>query len=72
MRALFYVSLAQSAARIGINYGPPMNASDKKRNAAKAALEFIQPGSVLGVGVNGVAIASRIDEFRHVAPGGHS
>lgn len=27
-----------------------MNASDKKRNAAKAALEFIQPGTALGVG----------------------
>lgn len=27
-----------------------MEASDKKRNAAKAALEFIQPGMTLGVG----------------------
>lgn len=27
-----------------------MEASDKKRNAAKAALEFIQPGMILGVG----------------------
>ena len=27
-----------------------MNASDKKRNVAKAALEFIQPGCALGVG----------------------
>lgn len=27
-----------------------MNASDKKRNAAKAALEFIRPGTTLGVG----------------------
>ena len=27
-----------------------MNASDKKRNAAGAALEFIQPGTALGVG----------------------
>ena len=27
-----------------------MNASDKKRNAAQAALEFIQPGTILGVG----------------------
>ncbi len=27
-----------------------MNASDKKRNVAKAALEFIEPGTALGVG----------------------
>lgn len=27
-----------------------MDAAEKKRNAAKAALEFIEPGSVLGVG----------------------
>jgi ribose 5-phosphate isomerase A len=27
-----------------------MNASDKKRNAAKAAIEFIEPGVTLGVG----------------------
>ncbi len=27
-----------------------MDASDKKRNAAKAALEFIEPGTILGVG----------------------
>jgi len=27
-----------------------MNASDKKRSAAKAALEFIEPGTALGVG----------------------
>ena len=27
-----------------------MNASDKKRNAAEAALEFVQPGTALGVG----------------------
>lgn len=27
-----------------------MNASDKKRNAAEAALEFIEPGTILGVG----------------------
>jgi len=27
-----------------------MNASDKKRNAAKAALEFIEPGMTVGVG----------------------
>lgn len=27
-----------------------MDATDKKRNAAKASLEFIQPGTVLGVG----------------------
>ena len=27
-----------------------MDASDKKRDAAKAALEFIEPGTTLGVG----------------------
>lgn len=27
-----------------------MNASDNKRNAAKASLEFIEPGTVLGIG----------------------
>ncbi|MDH4056204.1 MAG: ribose-5-phosphate isomerase RpiA [Gammaproteobacteria bacterium] len=27
-----------------------MDANDKKRNAAKAALEFIEPGTILGVG----------------------
>ena len=27
-----------------------MDASDKKRDAAKAAMEFIEPGTTLGVG----------------------
>ena len=27
-----------------------MDAVEKKRNAAKASLEFIQPGTVLGIG----------------------
>ncbi len=33
-----------------IHYAPYMDSSDKKRNAAKASLEFIAPGTVLGVG----------------------
>ena len=33
-----------------IHYALYMDSSDKKRNAAKASLEFIAPGTVLGVG----------------------
>ncbi len=41
-----------------------MEASDKKRNAAKAALEFIQPGMTLGVGTG-----STVDFLIEMLPG---
>lgn len=41
-----------------------MEASDKKRNAAKAALEFIQPGMILGVGTG-----STVDFLIEMLPG---
>ena len=49
-----------------------MNATEKKRNAAKAALEFIEPGVVLGVGTGSTvneliellpSVADRIDKL---------
>ena len=33
-----------------MNYASPMDSSEKKRNVARASLEFIEPGTVLGVG----------------------
>ncbi len=41
-----------------------MEATDKKRNAAKAALEFIQPGMTLGVGTG-----STVDFLIEMLPG---
>lgn len=41
-----------------------MEASDKKRNAAKAALEFIQPGMTLGIGTG-----STVDFLIEMLPG---
>jgi ribose 5-phosphate isomerase A len=40
-----------------------MNSSEKKRNAAKASLEFIEPGTVLGVGTG-----STVNELIAILP----
>jgi len=44
-----------------------MNASDKKRNAAKAAIEFIEPGMTLGVGTGSTVnfLIELLPEIRH-------
>ncbi|MDH3265414.1 MAG: ribose-5-phosphate isomerase RpiA [Gammaproteobacteria bacterium] len=41
-----------------------MDPTEKKRNAARASLEFIEPGMVLGVGTG-----STVDEFIEMLPG---
>jgi ribose 5-phosphate isomerase A len=41
-----------------------MDSSEKKRNAAKASLEFIEPGTVLGVGTG-----STVNELIAILPG---
>ena len=41
-----------------------MDSSEKKRNAAKASLEFIEPGTVLGIGTG-----STVNELIAILPG---
>lgn len=50
MRAFLCVVCLYLPPDSGINYASRMDASEKKRNAAKASLDFIEPGVTLGVG----------------------
>ena len=57
MRALLYAEHpkiwrleASMRPLLDVNCNSPMDSSEKKINAARASLEFIEPGTVLGVG----------------------
>lgn len=50
MRALLFGVYPHLYLRFVIHLAPDMDSSEKKRNAAQASLEFIEPGMVLGIG----------------------